>query len=248
MFEMEFLSALLLIIAIDIVLGGDNAVVIALASRKLPAEQKKKAILWGTGAAIGVRVLATFVAAKLLEIPYLYLIGGLLLVWISFKLLVDEEEKKDIKPGENLMQAIKTIVMADILMGLDNVLAIAGAAKGDMTLIIIGLLISVPIMIWGSHLILKGMERFPWIVYIGAGILAWTAAQMITHEKMVHDFLGSQWMIYGFNVLVVAAVVGLGLLMRNRSLQKSAAKSETVDESAIEEIAAERQEEAINNR
>lgn len=220
---MEFLSSLLLIIAIDLVLGGDNAVVIALASRKLPPEQKKKAILWGTTAAIGVRVLATVAAALLLEIPYLYLIGGLLLVWISYKLLVEEEEEKDIKPGENLIQAIRTIVVADILMGLDNVLAIAGAAKGDLTLIIIGLLISIPVMIWGSHLILKAMERFPWIVYLGSGILAWTAAKMITHEKIVNDFLGSPWLIYGFDILVVAAVIGAGLWVRNRSRQESEA-------------------------
>ncbi|WP_126425714.1 TerC family protein [Brevibacillus marinus] len=235
MFEWEFLSGLLLIIAIDIVLGGDNAVVIAMASRKLPADQKKKAIVWGTAAAIVVRVLATLVAAKLLEIPYLYLIGGLLLVWISFKLLVDEDEKKEVKAGDNLLQAIRTIVVADILMGLDNVLAIAGAAKGDLILIIIGLLISVPIMIWGSHLILRAMERFPWIVYAGAGILAWTAAQMIVHEQIVHDFLGSQWLIYGFNLLVVAAVVVSGYLYRNRS-QGSEAKQELPAKSAQDEI------------
>lgn len=236
MFDWEMISALLLIIGIDIILGGDNAVVIALASRNLPLEQRKKAIFLGTTAAIAVRVLATVAAAFLLKIPYLYLIGGLLLVWISYKLLVDDDSgEKEIKPGENLYQAIKTIVIADILMGLDNVLAIAGAAKGNVFLIILGLLISIPIMIWGSQLILKAMARFPWILYVGSGILAWTAAKMITHEPVVAQLFGSPWLVYGFSVLLVAAVLFIGYKVKQRNEQQAKVEK---DDSASEEVAA----------
>lgn len=236
MFDWEMISALLLIIGIDIILGGDNAVVIALASRNLPLEQRKKAIFLGTTAAIAVRVLATVAAAFLLKIPYLYLIGGLLLVWISYKLLVDDDSgEKEIKPGENLYQAIKTIVIADILMGLDNVLAIAGAAKGNVFLIILGLLISIPIMIWGSQLILKAMARFPWILYVGSGILAWTAAKMITHEPVVARLFGSPWLVYGFSVLLVAAVLFIGYKVKQRNEQQAKVEK---DDSASEEVAA----------
>lgn len=240
MLDWEFITGLLLIIGIDIVLGGDNAVVIAMASRKLPVEQKKKAIIWGTAAAIVVRIVATLLTAWLLKIPYLYLIGGILLVWISFKLLVDEDDKKEVKAGDNIMQAIRTIVIADILMGLDNVLAIAGAAKGNFILIVIGLLISVPIMIWGSHLILRAMERFPWIVYVGAGILAWTAGQMIIHEKIIQDFLDSQWLLYGANLLVVALVVVCGYVYRNHGQQRILARQEPHAQAAQDEVSVER--------
>lgn len=216
MFGMEFISALLLIIAIDIVLGGDNALVIAMASRKLPADQKKKAIFYGTAFAILVRILATVAAAFLLKIKFLFLIGGLILVWISYKLLAEENDSHEIQAGNNLMQAIKTIVLADVMMGLDNVLAIAGAAHGDFLIIVIGLLISVPIMIWGSNLILKAMERYSWIIYAGAAVLAYTAAKMITHEKAIEHLFASPWVLYGFKFIVVALVVGAGLWARTR--------------------------------
>lgn len=220
MFGMEFISALLLIIAIDIVLGGDNALVIAMASRKLPAEQKKKAILYGTALAILIRIIATVAAAMLLKIKFLFLIGGLILVWISYKLLAEENDSHEIQAGNNLLQAIKTIVLADVMMGLDNVLAIAGAAQGDLLIIIIGLLISVPIMIWGSNLILKAMERYSWIIYVGAAVLAWTAAKMITHEKAIEHLFASGWVLYGFKFLMVALVVGAGLWTRTKTKKK----------------------------
>ncbi|MGD8189810.1 TerC family protein [Brevibacillus ginsengisoli] len=212
----EFISSLLLIIAIDIVLGGDNALVIAMASRKLPAEQKKKAIFYGTALAILIRIVATVAAAMLLQVKYLFLVGGLILVWISYKLLADENESHDIQAGNNLMQAIKTIVLADVMMGLDNVLAIAGAAHGELLIIIIGLLISVPIMIWGSNLILKAMERYAWLIYAGSAVLAWTAAKMITHEKAIEHLFVSPWVLYGFKLFVVALVIGAGLWSRTR--------------------------------
>lgn len=239
MFEMEFLTALLLIVAIDIVLGGDNALVIAMASRRLPPEQKKKAVLWGTAMAILVRIAATVAAAILLQIQYLFLIGGLVLIWISYKLLVDEEGDHEIKAGNNLLQAIKTIVLADVMMGLDNVLAIAGAAHGDILLIIIGLLISVPIMIWGSNLILKFMERYKWIIYAGSGILAWTAAKMITHEKAIEHLFTSPWIQYGFKFAIVGLVVGIGykIRVRNRLLNLLREQEKQGKEVPSEEIA-----------
>lgn len=238
MFGMEFISSLLLIIAIDIVLGGDNALVIAMASRKLPPDKKKKAVLWGTAMAIMIRILATVAAAILLKIKYLFLIGGLILVWISYKLLVEEEESRDIQAGNNLVQAIKTIVLADVMMGLDNILAIAGAAQGELSLIITGLLISVPIMIWGSHLILKAMDRFPWIIYIGSAVLAWTAAKMITHEKSIEHFFASTWILYGFKLLVVAIVVGAGFFARTRVKKLAPANKHDSKRHTNDEIAA----------
>jgi YjbE family integral membrane protein len=221
LFETEFLSALFLIITINIVLSGDNAVVIAIACRKLPAEHRKKAILWGTFLAIVVRVIATVLAVYLLKIPYLYLIGGIVLVWISYKLLLDDDAEENIDAGENLAQAVKTIVIADIMMGLDNVLAIAGAANGDLTLIIIGLLISIPIMVFGSQLILKAMERYPWILYFGAGVLAWAAAKMILHEKVIADLVhGNGWLETSIKVLIVAGVLAAGKWQQQRIEKK----------------------------
>lgn len=224
MFETEFLSALLMIIMINIVLSGDNAVVIAIACRKLSAIHRKKAILLGTFLAIIVRVIATVLAAYLLQIPYLYLVGGLILVWISYKLLLEDDSEGKINSSENLGQAVRTIVIADIMMGLDNVLAIAGAANGDLTLIVLGLIISVPIMIFGSQLILKAMERFPWILYLGSGILAWAAAKMIFGEKVIADlFVGYGWVENLLKVLIVIGVVGLGYWQKKRSENKAEA-------------------------
>lgn len=213
--ESEFLIALLTIIAIDIVLGGDNAVVIALASRNLPEHQRNKAILFGTALAIFVRVIMTIVAVYLLKIPYLLLVGGVLLLYIAYNLLAEDEGEADIKSGTTLAAAVKTIVVADVVMGLDNVLAIAGAAHGNILLVVIGLLVSVPIIIWGSKLILHFMERFPSIVYIGSGILAYTAAKMILEEAIVQQWIGHnamlEMLIY---VVIVVGVLGLGWLSK----------------------------------
>jgi len=214
MFESEFYSALLVIITINMILSGDNALVIAIASRKLPAVHRQKAILWGTLLAVVVRVVATVAAAYLLLIPYLYLIGGIILTWIAFNLLIDEEKDGHVKASDNLRAAIQTIVLADIMMGLDNVLAIAGAAKGNLLLIILGLLISIPIMIWGSQIVLKAMERYWWIVYVGSGVLAWTAANMILHEKKLEHFFADPTMGELLKFLLVGAIIGVGLLQR----------------------------------
>ncbi|KLR75335.1 membrane protein, partial [Geobacillus sp. T6] len=174
----EFWTALLSIIIIDLLLAGDNAIVIGLAARNLPKHQQKKAVVWGTVGAVVIRALATIFVVWLLKIPGLLLVGGVLLVWIAYKLLVEGKGHDDVEAGGSLWEAIRTIIIADALMGLDNVLAVAGAAHGSFLLVILGLLISVPIMVWGSTLILKWIERFPIVITIGAGVLAWTAAKM----------------------------------------------------------------------
>lgn len=226
MFESAFFSSLLLIITINIVLSGDNAVVIAIACRRLPSEQRKKAILWGTFLAIIVRVIATILAVYLLKIPYLYMIGGVILLWISYNLLREDDREEAIDSSEDLVQAVRTIVVADVMMGLDNVLAIAGAAKGDIVLIVLGLLISVPLMIFGSQLILKAMERFAWLVYAGAGVLAVTAANMILMEETVHEWLaGRVWLEYAIKIGLVALVLVAGYWQRTQVNSRSTAKN-----------------------
>jgi YjbE family integral membrane protein len=211
--ETEFIIALLQIIAIDILLGGDNAIVIALASRNLPVSQRNKAIFLGTGLAIVVRILLTILAVYLLNIPFLYLIGGILLLIIAYKLILEEEDQLDVKAGKTLSDAVKTIVFADIAMGLDNVLAVAGAAHGNVILVALGLLISVPIIIWGSKIILHFMERFPVLVYIGSGVLAFTAAGMIMEEKMIYSFFeGNTMLKYGLYIFLIVGVIFAGLL------------------------------------
>ncbi len=194
---MEFLStawwsALLAIILIDLVLAGDNAIVIALAARNLPDHLKKKAILWGTVGAIVVRSVMTVGVVWLLKIPGLMLVGGLGLVWIAYKLLADQGEGEHDGPVVTTFAgAMKTIIVADALMGVDNVLGVAGAAHGSFDLVIIGLLISVPIVVFGSTMVLKLVERFPAIIQVGSAVLALTAAKMIVSEPYLSSFFGS---------------------------------------------------------
>ncbi|MFP3122156.1 TerC family protein [Ectobacillus funiculus] len=216
LFSPEFFSALLAIIVIDLVLAGDNAIVIGLAARRLPKDQQKKVIIWGSVGAIGIRALATLVVVWLLKIPGLLLIGGLLLLWIAYKLLTDEKGH-DVKEGNNFWEAIRTIIIADALMGLDNVLAVAGAAHGSFMLVILGLIISVPIVVWGSTLILKFVERFPIIITLGAAVLAWTASKMIVEEPFLKPYFANPIIKYGFELLVVAAIVLAGTLKKKSS-------------------------------
>jgi YjbE family integral membrane protein len=181
----EFWVAVGQIILIDILLGGDNAVVIALACRRLPPNLRTKGILWGTAGAIGLRVVLIFFALQLLAIPFLKLVGAVLLVWIGIKLLAPDEEEGhgNIQASDRLWTAIKTIVVADLVMSVDNVIAIAGAAQGageghQMPLVIFGLLVSIPIIVWGSQLVIKLMDRFPWIIIAGGMLLGWIAGTM----------------------------------------------------------------------
>ncbi|MFT4416735.1 TerC family protein [Fredinandcohnia humi] len=218
LFSGEFFSALLAIIVIDLVLAGDNAIVIGLAARNLPKEQQKKAIIWGTAGAIILRIIATLAVVWLLDLPGLHLIGGILLVWIAYKLLVDDDEH-DIKAEGSFSAAVRTIIIADALMGLDNVLAVAGAAHGSFLLVVLGLIVSVPIMVWGSTLFIKLIDRFPIIVTIGAAILAWTATKMIVEEPFIHEYFENEWIKYGFEFLVVAAVIFIGIKMKKTKAQ-----------------------------
>ncbi|MGH8857433.1 MAG: TerC family protein, partial [Polaromonas sp.] len=183
LFTAPWWSALLAIILIDLVLAGDNAIVIALAARNLPPRLQKKAIAWGTVGAIVVRSAMTVGVVWLLKIPGLMLVGGLGLLWIAYKLLVDQGDKAHDGPiASTFWGAMKTIVVADALMGIDNVLGVAGAAHGSIDLVVIGLLVSVPIVVFGSTMVLKMVERFPIIINLGAAVLALTAAKMIVSE------------------------------------------------------------------
>lgn len=220
LFSLEGLMALLIIIGIDLVLAGDNAVVIGMAARNVPLEKQKKVIFWGTAGAILIRVLATILVVKLLELPGLHLAGGLLLIWISYKLLVDNSDKKhEIAAKPTVAKAIGTIVVADAAMGIDNVVAVAGAAQGNIWLVIIGLLVSIPIMIFGSTLIIRLMNRFPAVIYIGAGILAFTAAKMILAEHFLQGFVESlsygKWAVVA---LIVAAVLVAGKVRNSKQM------------------------------
>jgi YjbE family integral membrane protein len=204
LFSPEFFSALLAIVVIDLVLAGDNAIVIALAARGLPPEYQKKAIFWGTVGAIVIRAVMTLGVVWLLQVPGLMLAGGLLLIWIAYRLVVPKQDHDSEHAGSkgNFWGAIKTIVIADAVMGIDNVLGVAGAAHGSFLLVVLGLIISVPIMVFGSSLVLKWMERFPWIVYVGAGVLALTAASMIDKEPLFENYFSSHvvldWALYIF--------------------------------------------------
>jgi YjbE family integral membrane protein len=224
---MEFLSspwwsALLAIILIDLVLAGDNAIVIALAARSLPAHLQRKAIVWGTVGAIAVRSVMTVGVVWLLKIPGLMLLGGLGLVWIAYRLLADQENGAHDGPVvSTFWGAMKTIVVADALMGVDNVLGVAGAAHGAFDLVIIGLLVSVPIVVFGSTVVLKLVQRFPVIIQLGAAVLAFTAARMIVNEPLLDTVFdlperlhtAVRWATY---VLAVVGVLLAGMWSRRR--------------------------------
>ena len=180
------------IIMINIVLSGDNAVVIALASRSLPPRQQKQAILFGSFGAIILRIILTFFAVYLLGLPWLKIIGAALLFWIGIKMLLPEEEETNLDGHEHLWAAIKTIIVADLVMSLDNVLGVAAAAKGSLPLLVLGLAISIPLIIYGSTLILKLMSRFPVIITLGGAVLGWVAAEMLINDPVVSEWVNNQ--------------------------------------------------------
>ncbi len=229
LFSTPWWSALLAIILIDLVLAGDNAIVIALAARNLPPQLQRKAIMWGTVGAIVVRSVMTLGVVWLLKIPGLMLVGGLGLIYIAYKLLADTGHAEHDGPViTSFWAAMKTIVIADALMGVDNVLGVAGAAHGSMSLVILGLLISVPIVVFGSSVVLKLVERFPQVITIGAAVLAFTAAKMIVSESMLSDVFNppalihtlARWSVY---VLCVGGVLLAGFWLSRRSAAKSIA-------------------------
>jgi len=217
----EFWIGLLKIIWINIILSGDNAVVIALAARSLPPDQQKKAVLFGSGAAVLLRIVLTVAAVKLLAMPYLQIIGGALLLWIGVQLLSDDEggEGEGHARG-SLMAAVRTILIADVVMSLDNVIAVAAAAKGSTTLLILGLAISIPLVIFGSTLMIRLMERFPIVVTFGAGLIGWVGGEtMISDNVLVSTVEGAHWLHYAGPVLGAAAVLGVGTLLARRHVQ-----------------------------
>jgi YjbE family integral membrane protein len=216
----DFLAALGAIVVIDLMLAGDNAIVIALAARNVPAHLQKRAIAWGTVGAVAVRSLMTIGVVWLLKIPGLLLAGGAVLVWIAYKLLLpDESHGAEAAGGTRTVGfwgAMRTIVVADAVMGLDNVLAVAGAARGSYVLVVAGLLISVPIVVWGSSFLLRWVERYPIIVYFGSGVLAWTAVKMVVSEPLLHDtFAAREPYLAALLYLVVIAGVLLAGFIRN---------------------------------
>ena len=219
-----FWVALLQIIGVNIVLSGDNAVVIALAARSLPAKQQKQAVLWGSGAAVAMRIVLTIVAVELLRLPYLKLIGAALLLWIGIQLLLPEEEEADGHAAANagMIAAIRTILIADLVMSLDNVIAVAAAAKGDITLLILGLLISIPLVIFGSTLLMKVMERWPIIITIGGALLGWVAGEMAVSDPAVKDWIDANagWLHYALPIGGAAAVVVIGKWLASRSAEQ----------------------------
>ena len=216
LFSTPWWSALLAIILIDLVLAGDNAIVIALAARNLPPTLQRKAILWGTVGAILVRSVMTLCVVWLLKIPGLMLVGGLGLVWIAYKLLADQGGGEHDGPVvTTFWAAMKTIVVADALMGVDNVLGVAGAAHGSMSLVVIGLLVSVPIVVFGSSIVLKLVERYPLIIQGGAAVLAFTAAKMIIGEPLLDAVFDPPGLIHtaarwGTYALAIVGVLGAG--------------------------------------
>lgn len=210
-FSADWFLALLSVIVIDLVLAGDNAIVIGMAARNLPKTQQKQAILWGTVGAIVIRAAATLMVVWLLKLPALLLIGGAVLVWISYKLLTDKKEH-EISAQTRLWPAIRTIVIADAVMGFDNVMAVAGASHGSFGLVVIGLIISVPIVVWGSTLFITLVERYPWIITVGAAVLAFTAGKMLTGDPLVKawfiEYPVAKWALIA---LVIGGVLLAGL-------------------------------------
>lgn len=232
---LEFFStlhwgAVVQIIVIDILLGGDNAVVIALACRDLPATQRTRGVLFGTLGAIVLRVVLIAFAVVLLDIPLLKLIGGVLLLYIGVKLMLPSGHDPHVKPADHLWSAIKTIIIADAVMSLDNVIAVAGAAETAdpqhrLMLVIFGLLVSIPLIVWGSQLVLKLLDRFPIVITLGAALLGWIAGGLI-----VNDPAGDRWPIldspvaeYGMSIAGALFVVILGYVLKRRNAERAAA-------------------------
>lgn len=215
----EFWVGLLKIIWINILLSGDNAVVIALAARGLPPDQQRKAILFGSGAAVVLRIGLTIIAAWLMALQGLQIVGGLLLLWIGAQLLADEEESDaDSKEQANLMSAVRTILIADVVMSLDNVIGVAAAAKGDQSLLIIGLAISIPLVVFGSSMMIKLMERYPAIITFGAALIGWVGGETIASDVMLKDFVADNgWFHYACSLAGAVIVILWGRQMNDKA-------------------------------
>jgi YjbE family integral membrane protein len=216
----QFWTGLLTIIWVNIILSGDNAVVIALAARSLPPHQQKKAVFWGAGAAVVMRIVLTIVAVELLKLSYLKLIGGALLLWIAVKLLVPEDDEGEgIESSSNLWGAIKTILIADLVMSLDNVIAVAAAAKGSIVLLVLGLAISIPLVIFGATMLMRLMERWPVIITIGAGILGWVAGEMAVTDPVIAHWVeeNAAWLHWVAPAVGAVLVIVVGKWIASRA-------------------------------
>lgn len=209
LFTAAFWARLVSIVIIDLTLAGDNALVIALAVRNLPPRQQFYGRLWGTAGAVGLRLAFIFIATFLLKIPFLQVVGGLLLIWIAIKLVRQqggEAAEGHVRQGTTLMEAVWIIIVADAVMSLDNVLAVAAAAHGDMLLVVFGIGLSIPIVIWGSGLLARLMNRFAWIIWVGGGILGYFAVQMILHDKALARWIGTEQPAWGVPLALAVAI------------------------------------------
>jgi YjbE family integral membrane protein len=238
-----FWIGLLKIIGVNLILSGDNAVVIALAARSLPQRQQKAAVLWGSGAAVAMRIVLTIFAVALLTLPWLKLVGSLLLFWIGIKLLLPEEGDENINASDNLISAIKTILIADLVMSIDNVIAVAAAAQGSMTLLVLGLAISIPLVIFGSTLLLHLMERWPVIITIGGGLLGFVAGEMLVTDPALKGWLsgigvefdGEKPKVGGLSLEIICGLAGAVIVIAAGTLiGKRRAMRAAVHEAAVE--------------
>ena len=217
----QFWFAALEIVVINILLSGDNAVVIALACRNLPPHQRRWGVFWGAIGAIVLRIILTFFAVSLLKLSYLKIIGGLLLVWIGIKLIAEEDGEggHDVQASDRMLAAIRTVVIADLVMSIDNVLGVAAAAKGSLLLLIFGLVVSVPLVVGGAQLIMRLIERFPVLIVAGGGLLGFVAGELIVEDSAIIDWVHTHahWLSWGAPILGIAAVVGPAKWLQGRS-------------------------------
>jgi YjbE family integral membrane protein len=243
LYTQVFWIGLLKIIGVNLILSGDNAVVIALAARSLPQRQQKAAVLWGSGAAVAMRIVLTIFAVALLTLPWLKLVGSLLLFWIGIKLLLPEEGDENIDASDNLISAIKTILIADLVMSIDNVIAVAAAAQGSMTLLVLGLAISIPLVIFGSTLLLHLMERWPVIITIGGGLLGFVAGEMLVTDPALKGWLsgigvafdGEKPKVGGLSLEIICGLAGAVIVIAAGTLiGKRRAMRAAVHEAAVE--------------
>ena len=206
------------IIIIDLILSGDNAVIIGMAARNLPLEQRKKAIWIGAGTAVILRAALTAIAAYLLNIPLLMTVGGLLLLWIAVKLLVEQKEESNVSVSTSMASAVKTIIVADVVMSLDNVLAVAGAAHGNLFLVLFGLALSIPLIMWGSRLVASILNKFPWLVYVGSAILGYTAGDLIVGDPIIQKNVlqGFELMDKILPIVLAVLVVVIGYFWKKK--------------------------------
>jgi|APCry1669190156_1035279.scaffolds.fasta_scaffold03141_2 YjbE family integral membrane protein len=215
---------LIAIIIIDLVLAGDNAILIALATKNLPQNLQRKAIMWGTVGAIVIRTLMTILAVQLLKIPGLSAVGGLALLYIAYQLITDDSEDHAESKDSSFWAAMRTIIIADAVMGIDNVLAVAGASEGNIYLVVAGLLISIPIVVFGSQLVLGLLKKYTWLIYVGGAVLIITGVKMISHEKLLEPWFNE--ILHPYNEFILMAVslafiLGIGMRIRNNSNKKN---------------------------